>query len=137
MSDAPGAASSFPAGAEPAPAGAEPALGAFPLHILMPEPDEAWDEALLKKWIRADPGLAGGWAEDLLTNCGIYTVDILAGITDSAWADTLSFIPQKRITHPEDLRDNNRKGPGHLNSLDELRKKAKAHVARRGSAQAK
>ena len=89
------------------------------------------DEQLLKKWLYDCPGLAD-WAYELFCLCGICTVGVLGTISDRKWEEALSFIPQKRIDHPEDLWDRKRKGPGHLNSLDELRKRARQFVRRRG-----
>ena len=48
----------------------------------------------------------------------------------------LKFIPQKRVDVPGDLQDPKRYGPGHLNSLDELRKQVRAEVQARKKAQA-
>ena len=94
------------------------------------EPPKAWDEEALQNWIAGTPGLEG-WAQDLLRENGVCTIEILAGLSDRTWKDVLSFIPMKRLDHPDDLWDDTRKGAGHLNSLDELRKRAKDLVSRR------
>ena len=65
------------------------------------------------------PGLEGLGAT--LAALGVLTKEQLGKITDSNWADLLKHMKMKRVDVPEDLHDPSRLGPGHIQSLEDLR----------------
>ena len=92
------------------------------------------DEQDLRARVDQIPGCRG--LGSILAHCGVLTSEQLGTITDKRYDQMLKFIPQKRVDVPGDLQDPKRYGPGHLNSLDELRKQARAEGQARKKAQA-
>ena len=92
------------------------------------------DEQDLRARVDQIPGCRG--LGSILAHCGVLTSEQLGTISDKRYHQTLAYIPQKRVDVPGDLQDPKRYGPGHLNSLDELRKQARAEVQARKKAQA-
>jgi len=84
----------------------------------------------LKDKIRFYPGLVEKDAETILELLGVRTLEQLGRMSDSQWAACISQFPEMRVDHPEDLFSVERFGPGHLNSLDEIRAEAKKAVQR-------
>jgi hypothetical protein len=52
----------------------------------------------------------------------------LGSLSRRHYQAAVAALPQKRFDHPEDLWDHSRLGPGHLNSIDELRRQARAEA---------
>ena len=92
------------------------------------------DEQDLRARVDQIPGCLG--LGSILAHCGVLTSEQLGTISDERYHQTLAYIPQKRVDVPGDLQDPKRYGPGHLNSLDELRKQVRAEVQARKKAQA-
>ena len=92
------------------------------------------DEQDLRARVDQMPGCLG--LGNILAQCGVLTSEQLGTISDKRYHQTLAYIPQKRVDVPGDLQDPKRYGPGHLNSLDELRKQARAEVQARKRARA-
>ena len=67
---------------------------------------------------------------DMLANL-FQSWECLGRMIDANYSEVLkNNVPQKRIEHAEDLYDYKRLGPGHLNSIDILRRRAKKEVTR-------
>ena len=86
----------------------------------------------------AVPGLYG--VARLLEVAGVISWEQLGELDEARWQGVLDVLPQKRLDlpYPGDLLDDRRLAPGHLSSLDELRKAAvkthRAAAAARGQA---
>ena len=87
------------------------------------------ETAYLRSRIEALPGLGGTQAAGAIVACGIDSWEALGR---TSWADWQSVNVAfgewellKRVEFPEDLRNETLLGPGHMNSLDELRKTAR------------
>ena len=57
----------------------------------------------------------------MLINQGVRSYAKLGTTSGKRWNAISTAIPQKRLSHPDDLFDRSRLGPGHMNSLDEFR----------------
>jgi hypothetical protein len=87
----------------------------------------------LRDKIHGYPGLQEKDTVNVLGLLGVHTLEQLGRMSDYHWKQCISCIPQMRIDHPEDLtsKESLRFGPGHLNSLDEIRAEAKKAFERK------
>jgi hypothetical protein len=90
----------------------------------------------LRKKIRGYPGLQEKDTVNILGLLGVHTFEQLGHMSEHHWQQCLFCIPQMRSDHPEDLTSKERFGPGHMNSLDEIRAEAKKAFERKRRVQA-
>lgn len=90
--------------------------------------DDHWGWGKLQTKVEDTPGLHGHSGK--LKEIGIFTWHHFGSLTEKQWLEKSECILQKRVGYPEDLRNPQRLGPGHLNSLDELQKEATKQLKR-------
>ena len=79
----------------------------------------------LKDTLKRAPGLADEWIHESLVRHGVGSWEQLGSMDEEVWLWVLDQLPVMRLEVPDDLEDPNRLGPGHFNSLDEIRKEAR------------
>ena len=79
----------------------------------------------LKDALKSTPGFERDWVHESLVRHGVGSWEQLGSMDEEVWRWVLDQLPAMRVEVPDDLTDPNRLGPGHFNSLDEIRKEAR------------
>ena len=83
----------------------------------------------LHKILCTVPGLAD--TIDMLEQVGIASWHHWGEMDSIEWRTCAEYLPMKRVWEPQDLQDPSRLGPGHFQSLDDLRFKGRQYHLKR------